>query len=106
MGLEIPRLILQPLVENSIKHGLMAKPSGGTITLRANIEGDAIQITVADDGMGFDTDTPPRSGAVGLENVRFRLTHMAQGEMKIVSTPGKGTTVTLTIPRKENELCD
>lgn len=101
----LPPLILQPLVENSIKHGLLPKPSGGTVFFSTRAEGDEILITIEDDGIGFQTDAPYRTGAVGLQNVRFRLEHMAQGKMIMESTPGKGTKVTITIPRKEIDSC-
>lgn len=97
----LPPLLLQPLVENAIKHGLRTKPGGGTITLHTCAEGENIVITIADDGVGFDPAAPCRAGAVGLDNIRFRLEHMAQGYMTIDSEPGQGTCVTLTLPRKE-----
>ena len=98
----LPPLILQPLVENAIKHGLTPKASGGTILLQTRQIGNSVQILVADDGVGFDTSIPRREGAVGLSNIQFRLTHIARGTMQIDSIPGQGTRVTLTIPGKED----
>lgn len=103
---KMPQLILQPLVENSIKHGLIPKDAGGTITLHTRTEGGNIIITVADDGVGYDTQSTGREGAVGLENIRFRLTHMVKGKMDIESKVGNGTRVTITIPRKEAAKCE
>ncbi len=94
----IPPLVLQPLVENAIKHGLTPKPEGGTITLSTELSGDHIVITVTDDGVGFSTDEPTSKTSVGLSNVRFRLKQLADGHMRIESTPGEGTVVTVTIP--------
>lgn len=54
----IPPLILQPLVENAIKHGLIPKPSGGTVRLCTKAEGDMVWITIEDDGAGFCTEIP------------------------------------------------
>ena len=102
-GFKLPPLILQPIVENAIKHGLFPKTEGGTILLFTRMEGDNIMITVTDDGVGFDTKAPHREGAVGLDNVRFRLEHMVNGTMNIESSPGKGTTVTMVIPCRQNK---
>ena len=102
-GFKLPPLILQPIVENAIKHGLFPKTEGGTILLFTRMEGDNITITVTDDGVGFDTKAPHREGSVGLDNVRFRLEHMVNGTMNIESSPGKGTTVTMVIPCRQNK---
>lgn len=102
-GFKLPPLILQPIVENAIKHGLFPKTEGGTILLFTRMEGDNITITVTDDGVGFDMKAPHREGSVGLDNVRFRLEHMVNGTMNIESSPGKGTTVTMVIPCRQNK---
>ena len=94
----LPPLVLQPLVENAIKHGLTPKPEGGTITLTTEQIHDSIVISVADDGVGFPPEDMEKKSSVGLKNVRFRLRQLVDGEMSIDSTPEKGTTVTLTIP--------
>ena len=52
-------------------------------------------------GTGFDTSADPNDDSTGLKNVRYRLKHVSNGDMHIDSSPGKGTTVTLTIPRTE-----
>jgi len=101
----IPPLILQPIVENSIKHGLNHKKMGGTITLRTLREGDIINVIVEDDGVGFDLGEEQKEKAVGLKNVRFRLYHLMKGSLKIESEKGKGTKVTISIPYKEAEEC-
>ena len=97
----LPSLILQPLVENAIKHGIKPKPEGGTIILRTWAEEDMIRLSVDDDGVGFDVDKMPDFGSVGLKNVRFRLEQIMHGQMDIQSVPGKGTEVTISIPREE-----
>lgn len=94
----IPPLILQPLVENAIKHGLSPKQEGGTITLRTRNAGHAVIITVEDDGVGFDAAAPDRDGAIGLKNIRFRLEYLVHGTLEITSEAGRGTAVTITIP--------
>lgn len=96
---KIPSLILQPITENAIKHGLMPKPGGGTIKIRTLEETDRILIYISDDGVGFDPADLESKGAVGLSNVRFRLQYMVGGQLQIESAPGQGTTVTISIPK-------
>lgn len=98
---QLPPLILQPIVENSIKHGLFPKPEGGTITLRTQVKDDDIEIAIMDDGVGYDMSEMKKEESVGLDNVRFRLKYMVKGRMDIESSPGNGTKVTIIIPRKE-----
>ena len=91
----IPPLILQPVVENAIKHGISKKQSDGTIILRTRDAGENIVITVEDDGVGFDTQELSKEKSVGLKNIRFRLHHLVNGTLDIASEEGKGT-ITLT----------
>lgn len=97
----IPPLILQPVVENAIKHGLTKKPSGGTVTLRTWEEGENIKISVEDDGVGFELSELKKSSSIGLKNIRYRLRHLVNGTMDIQSRVGEGTRITITIPKKE-----
>ncbi len=101
----LPPMILQPIVENSIKHGLTPKPSGGTITLRTRLDGGNILIIIEDDGVGFDPAALDSTRSVGLNNVRFRLQQIMHGHLDIKSAPGCGTTVTIAIPCEEAEKC-
>ena len=94
----LPPLVLQPLVENSIKHGLLVKEEGGTIWLSTKQEKGKIIITIRDDGAGFDPDAVQTGNSVGISNVRFRLEHMMRGSLEIESIREQGTTVTITIP--------
>jgi LytS/YehU family sensor histidine kinase len=66
----IAPMIVQPLVENAIRHGLQNKSSGGKILIRVQQTGDKIRLEIADTGNGFDTE---RQGGTGLSNVRSRL---------------------------------
>ena len=101
----IPPLILQPVVENAIKHGVSKKQSNGAIILRTRDTGENIVITVEDDGVGFNVQELNKEKSVGIKNIRFRLRHLVNGTLEIASEVGKGTTVTITIPKKEAELC-
>jgi hypothetical protein len=78
-GVELPPLLLQPLVENCIQHGLEPKVDGGRIEVRAHAEGDALVLEVRDTGVGLDA-APPSSGTrFGLKQVRERL-HTLYGD--------------------------
>lgn len=101
----IPPLILQPIVENAIKHGLTKKQSGGTVILRTWEEETNIKISVEDDGVGFEMKELEKEKSVGLKNIRYRLKHLMHGTLEIQSQEGAGTTVTITIPKKEAEAC-
>ena len=77
LGVLVPSILLQPLIENSIKHGLEPRLKGGTVTLRSRLEGDRVRIEVADDGVGMGNRPASalrRSGAgIGMKNVQERL---------------------------------
>lgn len=97
----VPPLSLQPLVENAVRHGILQKKEGGTVTIRTfETEEDAF-VVVMDDGIGMERAAGlPDLGDhahIGLENVRERLESMVEGEMKMESN-GAGTVVTLRIP--------
>jgi two-component system, LytTR family, sensor kinase len=100
----VPSILLQPLIENSIKHGLEPRIHGGTVTLRSRLEGDRVSIEVADDGVGITARPPsslPREGnGIGMQNVRERLEVLygRQARFTVVSNPGRGTLVSIELP--------
>lgn len=102
----MPPLVLQPIAENAIVHGLLEKKEGGTIRLHTWTENGSNIIQISDDGVGFDTEQPAGEDSVGLKNVRFRLRYMVNGTMEIKSRPQEGTTVTITIPGVRTETKD
>jgi two-component system LytT family sensor kinase len=98
----VPSMILQPLVENAIKHGLSRKVGVGTLVIRSWREHSRVMIEVEDDGMGFlmeRLDQPMASG-IGLANVRERLRviYGAAYQLNLSSDPGKGTKARIEIP--------
>lgn len=97
----LPVLTLQPIVENAVRHGLTRKEEGGSIVIRSIETATCFQIIVLDDGLGFDTTTPLDSSHVGITNVRLRLEAQCGGTLEIESTPGKGTMVTIELPKGE-----
>ena len=102
LDLVVPSMILQPLVENSIKHGLSRKLGPGTITIRSRRVDSRAIIEVEDDGMGFVLDrlTEPMSSGIGLANVRERLRviYGATYQLKMSSEPGRGTNARIEVP--------
>ena len=91
----VPPLSIQPLVENAVKHGVLKRIQGGTITIKSYENDEAYFVEVIDDGVGFNTnDSSLTSGNhIGLNNVKYRLSTMCRGELTISSIIDKGTTM-------------
>jgi len=100
----IPSLILQPIVENAIKHGIEAKAAGGTITIKARIQGSELQLQVKDTGPGIkiNRDLLFKQG-FGLKNTRARLSSLYDKEDPIIisDSAAGGTVFTINIPVKK-----
>jgi two-component system LytT family sensor kinase len=98
----VPSMLLQPLVENSIKHGLSRKVGGGRITIRTARRGTRVLIEVVDDGLGMTEQAleDAFAGGIGLSNVneRLRTIYGASCGLNLTSVPGLGTSVTVEIP--------
>ena len=104
------KILIQPLVENAINHGLKPKENGGTIQVSARLIEDRLEIQVRDDGVGMDEATlaalrealqkEQMEGHYGLQNVlrRCRIEYGEKACLSIDSTLGAGTCVTLTLP--------
>ena len=97
--LPLPPMLLQPLVENAIKHGLEPKVAGGRVCIGARREGSRLMLTVADDGLGFRTTRADGTGGLGLANLRARLESLygSRAQMTIEDRQ-PGTTVKLVVP--------
>ncbi len=96
----VPSMLLQPLVENSIKHGLSPKVGGGRITISSERTNGHTVIEIIDDGMGMTTDRPLPGTGIGLRNVdeRLRVIYGANYHLKLSSSPGEGTCARIEIP--------
>ena len=98
----VPSMILQPLVENSIKHGLSRKVGGGRITIKTHVRDAHTVIEVHDDGLGMTEERLVHAlgDGIGLSNVdeRLRVIYGANYHLKLTSVPGEGTCVSLAIP--------
>ncbi len=102
LDLIVPSMLLQPLVENSIKHGLSRKVGGGRITIRTSLREGRALIEVHDDGLGMTEERLEHAvgGGIGLSNVNERLQTIygAACGLKLTSSPGRGTSVSVEIP--------
>jgi two-component system LytT family sensor kinase len=112
-GVMLPPLTLQPLVENAIRHGLMRRENGGTITILATRDGSDVILSISDDGVGIPATLLARLGAeplesidrnemsgagIGLYNINHRLESSFGQGLTVVSREGEGTTVTFRVP--------
>jgi two-component system LytT family sensor kinase len=101
----VPSMLLQPLVENSIKHGLSSLVEGGSIYLRSRVTDSGLVIEVEDDGVGIAAarlaeSTGTRGTGIGMANVSERLAVLYGdvARMTIDSQEGKGTLVRIRLP--------
>jgi two-component system LytT family sensor kinase len=98
----VPSMILQPLVENSIKHGLSRKVGPGLIVIRSRRQHGRVSVEIEDDGMGFLVERleAPMASGIGLANVRERLRviYGATYQLTLTSEPGRGTTARIEVP--------
>jgi len=102
----VPAMLLQPLVENSIKHGLSSKVEGGSIYLRSRLSADLLIIEVEDDGVGISASHSVErqnglvSTGIGMANVaeRLKVLYGDTALMTIDSHEGKGTLIRLRMP--------
>jgi signal transduction histidine kinase len=100
VAFRLPPLTLQPLVENAVRHGLDARPEGGSITVTARREGTRVIVDVIDDGQGLSVDDPFSAGRIGLANLRQRLAY-AFGDgasLTLAGHPPRGVRASVCIP--------
>lgn len=94
----VPQFVLQPLVENALRHGISESVAGGTIEIAAQLEGEDLVLTVGDDGPGISST--PNGGGVGLRNVRERISTLygAGAVLELQPRSGGGTVARVRIP--------
>ncbi|WP_338265654.1 sensor histidine kinase [Corallococcus caeni] len=97
----VPHLVLQPLAENALRHGIGMRSASGVLRIRARRRGDALELTVSDDGPGLppDFDLEAASG-IGLSNTRARLSQLygEAGQLRVANAEGHGTVATVLLP--------
>lgn len=103
----VPPLSIQPIVENAVRHGLMRKPDGGTVIVKLHQTTDGFTVSVQDDGEGIPAhkldsilSDNARGDSVGLINIHKRLITLYGKGLQVESWPGRGTTVSFTVPRR------
>lgn len=105
MSVRVPSLILQPLVENAVKHGISPKKNGGEVTIKAQITAGELTLEVTDTGAGVDDAmlAKRRQNGVGLSNIenRLRSYYGANAELKIESQSELGTTARIVLPQMQ-----
>jgi two-component system LytT family sensor kinase len=98
----VPQFVLQPFVENSIKHGILDRRRGGSVAISARMGGDALHLSVVDDGVGLGSVSPPSRGSgVGLKSSRLHLAHLYgdRAALRVGSgANGVGVAVEITLP--------
>ena len=99
----IPTLTLQIIVENAIKHGITKKYEGGSIKVTSFEKDEKYFVIVEDDGVGFDVNKVIGENHLGFRNAKQRLKHFVGGNIVVESEIGKGTKVTLIIPKFKGE---
>jgi signal transduction histidine kinase len=103
LNLAVPNLILQPIVENAIRHGVARQTTAGNITIRAFQKSDRLIVQVEDNGPGLGTNPNGTNSGIGLSNTRARLAqHYGEDyRLEIVNAENRGVIVTLDIPASE-----
>jgi sensor histidine kinase YesM len=98
----LPALLLQPLVENAVRHGIAPLRRGGTLRIAARCDGEALLLEVADNGAGAEAGQWQHATGLGLQVVRRRLAARFPDahQCHVVTHPGKGFTIRLEIPAR------
>lgn len=99
----MPTLTLQPIVENAVRYGVRKTSTGeGTVIIQTRAYPSHYEVKVIDNGPGFDPNERKEDGLshMGLNNVKERLQRISDGKLEIMSELGKGTIVTMMLPKK------
>lgn len=108
----IPVFVIQPIIENSIKHGILHKPEGGKVSVFASEDNDAITFTMEDTGVGMSSErlleVTTKWPGIGLKNVneRLKLLYGDESLLKITSDSGTGTKISFSIPKEVGKSAD
>ncbi len=102
-ALTVAPMLIQPLIENAVAHGLEPKVEGGEICVRASIQGARLCIEVSDTGAGLGHAPPKPGGGVGLSNIRARLRSLyhGQAQVQLLENQPCGITTRLMLPLTE-----
>ena len=99
----LPALTVQPLVENAVNHGIRYHKMQGRVKISSCSDSDNYYVIIEDDGVGFNPEEYPNDGRkhIGIANVKYRLEVICDGSVDIQSEKGKGTVVTIRIPKEK-----
>lgn len=102
----VPHLILQPIVENAIRHGISLKVEGGTLTIESSVRDGRLRLMVTDDGVGIGVGSGETGRGIGLANSRARLSHLygENASFDLRTAPGGGVRVTIELPYEPADL--
>lgn len=110
LSFQIPVLILQPLVENAVRHGISKKPGGGTVQVRMEQTNEGILLEIKDDGVGIPQkklmqllDQKKTEPGIGILNIHHRLLRLYGRGLEITSEVGQGTYVKIVIPERRKQ---
>jgi sensor histidine kinase YesM len=100
LALRVPPMVLQPVVENAVKHGLEPKIDGGRLDITARREADGVHLVVRDTGLGFRETAAPDNDSLGLTNLRARLTAWYGQAARVIieDNPPAGAAVSIVLP--------
>ncbi|MGG4145801.1 ATP-binding protein [Paenibacillus algorifonticola] len=106
--LRIPPLSIQPLVENAVRHGVLARSSGGSVRIRLKDYDDYIEIAIIDNGVGMEDEKvksvlEQNRGGIGLRNTDRRLKQLYGKGLRIESTEKQGTVVSFSVPKSSTD---
>jgi two-component system LytT family sensor kinase len=106
----VPAMSIQPLVENAVRHGVERRAGSGRVTITGHVQGEDVELRVADDGVGIDPQRVPEvlagaGGGIGISNVdaRLRATFGERYALQIESAVGEGTTAVMRVPNLRGE---
>jgi LytS/YehU family sensor histidine kinase len=99
-GAAVPEFILQPLVENALRHGIASRGEDGRVEIAARRDGGELVLSVRDNGVGLPPEGERRAEGLGLANTRERLAtlYAASARLDLAANPGGGTTATVRLP--------
>ena len=105
LGARVPEFVLQPLVENALRHGLARRVTASLLKIEVRREGDTLVLAVTDDGPGPGGTAGEATTGVGLSNLRERLASLygARARLELVATPEGGAVATVRLPYRELE---
>ncbi len=102
LPLVVPCFVLQPLIENALRHGLAPRDASGTIAISARVEGDVLELRIEDDGAGLPTAWGRDDYGIGLSNTAARLAELygERGSLSVAERPHGGTSAVVRVPAR------